>query len=238
MFSPRILLFQTQSSEAAYNARCETDPPLHHQLPGLKFKPGCWRILPQKIDWKYLHNLEQLKIWILPRSTSVFFFLHHIIFPLVSRGRFPFIKWISSWSSHELKLRALPSYTTISDHINPHQDSRPRNFCTRTVLSATSNHAACSPCKMLLCNHGKICTHSGLPFPRRDNQTTLLWKPSPYMWLPSCPERGWDTSSSPRSQSFRARAMKHIGKWATLQTQECVSIQHGRSLVAWHKQGR
>lgn len=191
MFSQRIRLFQTQSNEAAHNAQCRTDPPLDHQLPGLKFKPGCWSILPQKIDWKYLHNLEQFRIWILPRSTSIFsssitsFFLW-----LLQVEAFPFIKWISSWSLHELKLRALPNYTTISDHISPHQDSRPRNFCTRSVLSATSNHAACSPCKMLVFNHGKICTDSGLPLPKRDNQTTLLKKPSPYLWLPSCPERG------------------------------------------------
>lgn len=76
---------------------------------------------------------------------------------------FPFIKWISSWSSCELKLRALPSYTTISDHISSHQDSRPRNSCTCSVLSATSNHVACSPCKMLACNHGKNLHYQWAP---------------------------------------------------------------------------
>lgn len=85
--SQRILLFQTQSNEAAHRAHCGTDPPLHHYFSGLKFKPGRWSILPQKMDWKYLHSLEQFKIWILPRSISVFFFLHHIIFLLATAGR-------------------------------------------------------------------------------------------------------------------------------------------------------
>lgn len=41
------------------NSLCDNE----HSLPVFKFKPGHLNILPKKIDWKYLHSMEQFNIW-------------------------------------------------------------------------------------------------------------------------------------------------------------------------------